>query len=221
MFKDRLTRSRPGDIQVSVCLEAEDEFVTRSWPQEGGSVAVARDPSGMTRQLLLQLGAQDRALLLRCALRHDAAGGLRLFWLGITHLGGTGPLILAAGLPWFACCQLHEASELALLALVLSHLVVQVIKRTVSRARPSTVDRLVRLVTEPDRFSFPSGHATASMSVALAYGAAFPNWSVPLLVMALLVGFSRVRLRVHYPSDVLVGQLIAIITLVVLSSFMR
>jgi undecaprenyl-diphosphatase len=64
-------------------------------------------------------------------------------------------------------------------------------------------------VQEPDRFSFPSGHATASMSVALAYGTTFPAWAFPLLVFAMLVGFSRVRLAVHYPSDVLVGQLIA------------
>lgn len=170
------------------------------------------DPFRMTRQLLLQLGAHDRALLLRCALRHDARRGLRLFWLGITHLGGTGPSILAAGLPWFACCELHEASRLALLTLILSHIVVQLIKRSVSRARPSTVDRLVSLVAEPDRFSFPSGHATASMSVALAYGAVFPAWSVPVLLIAVLVGFSRVRLRVHYPSDVLMGQLIALAT---------
>lgn len=172
----------------------------------------------MTRQLLLQLGAQDRALLLRCALPHDAARRLRLFWLGITHLGGSGPTILAAGLPWFACCRLHEASKLALLTLVLSHLVVQLIKRTVSRARPSTVDRIVSLVTEPDRFSFPSGHATAAMSVALVYGVAFPAWSVPLLLLAVMVGFSRVRLRVHYPSDVLVGQLIAALTATLLAS---
>jgi undecaprenyl-diphosphatase len=163
----------------------------------------------MTRQLLLQLGAHDRALLLRCALPHDAARALRLFWLGITHLGGTGPSILAAGLPWFACCELRQASKLALLALVLSHILVQLMKRTVSRARPSTVDRFVSLVAEPDRFSFPSGHATASMSVALAYGVSFPAWAAPLLLFAALIGFSRVRLRVHYPSDVLVGQLIA------------
>ena len=173
----------------------------------------------MTRQLLLQLGAHDRALLLRCALPHDAARGLRWCWSVITHLGGTGPSILAAGLPWFACCELHEASKLALLTLVLSHLVVQFMKRTVSRGRPSTVDRFVSFVAEPDRFSFPSGHATASMSLALVYGAAFPAWTVLLLLFALLVGFSRVRLRVHYPSDVLVGQLIAVATAALLSAF--
>jgi undecaprenyl-diphosphatase len=173
----------------------------------------------MTRQLLLQLGAHDRALLLRCALPHDAARRLRLFWLWITHLGGTGPALLAAGLPWFACCRLHEASKLALLTLVISHVIVQLMKRTVSRGRPSTVDRFMSLVTEPDRFSFPSGHATAAMSVALVYGAAFPVWSVPLLLLALVIGFSRVRLRVHYPSDVLVGQFIAAVTAAAVSSF--
>jgi undecaprenyl-diphosphatase len=57
------------------------------------------------------------------------------------------------------------------------------------------------------------------MSVALVYGSLFPLWAVPLLLLALLVGFSRVRLRVHYPSDVLVGQLIAAATVSLLAGF--
>ena len=69
-------------------------------------------------------------------------------------------------------------------------------------------------IQEPDRFSFPSGHATASLAVALPYAVVFPLWAGPLLLLALLVGFSRVRLGVHYPSDVLVGQLIAIGTMI-------
>lgn len=130
-------------------------------------------------------------------------------WTAITHLGGTGPSVVAAGLPWFACCALHEGSQLALATLILSHLVVQLVKRTVARGRPAAASDCVALVREPDRFSFPSGHATASMSIALAYGTALPALALPLLVLALLVGFSRVRLAVHYPSDVVVGQLIA------------
>lgn len=119
--------------------------------------------------------------------------------------------LLAGGAP-------HQTSKLALATVVLSHLFVQIVKRTVVRSRPAKVERFVSLVNEPDCFSFPSGHATASMSVALVYGSAFPVWAAPLLLLALLVGFSRVRLRVHYPSDVLVGQLIAGATASVVAS---
>lgn len=166
----------------------------------------------MTEPLLARLGAHDRALMLRCAIPPTAPLVRRAGWTVVTHAGGTGPSILAAGLPWFACCTLHEASSVALLTLVLSHLMVQLIKRTVGRGRPALMGDCDALVREPDRFSFPSGHATAAMSVALAYGAYYPLWAGPLLVLALLVGFSRVRLAVHYPSDVLMGQLIAAAT---------
>jgi undecaprenyl-diphosphatase len=172
----------------------------------------------MDRTILARLGAHDRALMVRCVIAPSASRFSRLGWTIITHLGGTGPALLAAGLPLVACCALHQAGRLALMTVVLSHLVVQIVKRMVVRHRPAKVERLVSLVREPDCFSFPSGHATASMSVALAYGVALPAVAVPLLILALLVGFSRVRLGVHYPSDVLVGQLIAVATASVLSA---
>jgi undecaprenyl-diphosphatase len=163
----------------------------------------------MTIAVLGRLGAHDRALLLRCAIAPTAPWRARATWTAVTHLGGTGPSVLAAGLPWFACCAVHRASALALVTLTVSHVIVQLVKRSVVRVRPSVKHRHAGLLPDPDRFSFPSGHATASMSVALAYGAVFPGWSVPLAALAALVGFSRIRLGVHYPSDVLIGQLIA------------
>jgi len=166
----------------------------------------------MTAPLLLRLGAQDRALMRRCAIPPSASRTSRTGWTFITHLGGTGTSIGAAGGPWFACCDLHRASQLALAALVLSHLMVQLMKRMIGRGRPSVTGDQSAIIREPDRFSFPSGHATASMAVALSYGVVFPLWAGPLVLLALLVGLSRVRLAVHYPSDVLVGQLIAIAT---------
>jgi len=39
-----------------------------------------------------------------------------------------------------------------------------------------------------------------------------PSLTVPLLILALLVGFSRVMLGVHYPGDVLMGQAIALMS---------
>jgi undecaprenyl-diphosphatase len=167
----------------------------------------------MTAPLLLRLHARDRALMLRCVIAPSAPRRARLAWSAITHLGGTSTSILAAAVPWFACCDWHEGSRVALATLVGSHLVVQVIKRTAGRARPSELETAIALVREPDRFSFPSGHAAAAMSVALGYGSAFPLAAAPLVALALLVGFSRVRLGVHFPGDVLAGQLISLTTL--------
>jgi undecaprenyl-diphosphatase len=166
----------------------------------------------MIAPLLIRLGAHDRALMLRCAISPAAPPLSRAGWVAVTHLGGTGPSLAAAGLPALACCTLQEASYLALLTLVLSHLAVQLVKRTIGRGRPSVAGDCAALIREPDRFSFPSGHAAASMSVALGYGIYYPGWAGRLVLLAVIVGFSRVRLAVHYPSDVLVGQLLAVLT---------
>jgi undecaprenyl-diphosphatase len=49
------------------------------------------------------------------------------------------------------------------------------------------------------------------MSVAFIYASAFPSLALPLVALAVGVGMSRVFLGVHYPGDVLIGQVIAVI----------
>lgn len=150
--------------------------------------------------------------MLRCAISPSAPLISRAVWTGVTHLGSAQLSLLAAGMPWIACCALRRVAYLALPALALSHLLVQAVKRSVGRGRPSCRGGISAIVREPDRFSFPSGHATAGMVIALSYAVVFPLWAGPLLLLGALVGFSRVRLGVHYPSDVLAGQLLAVVT---------
>lgn len=171
--------------------------------------------------LLSRLDARDRALLLRCTDTAAASRRRRLAWTTLTHLGGATCGIVLAVLPFLPGSlvgSLHGAvGRPALLTLVVSHLLVQLVKRTVGRARPSRATECDSLVAEPDRFSFPSGHSAAAMSVAIAYALAFPTLAVPILALAALVGASRVFLGVHYPGDVLAGQLLAVVTYLALS----
>lgn len=160
--------------------------------------------------LLHRLGEHDRALYERLALSPLATERTCRAWTLVTHAGGTGPSLALATLPLLLGGELAAAARLALGTLVLSHLLVQLVKRTVGRPRPSRADATHALAHEPDRFSFPSGHSAAAMSVAFGYGVTFPALAPLLVALAMVVGFSRICLRVHYPGDVLIGQLLAL-----------
>jgi undecaprenyl-diphosphatase len=161
--------------------------------------------------LLTHLDTRDRVLFLRCALA-DSSRRSRFLWKLLTNAGGAACTILAVTLPLLFGGALADVAERGLVTLVLSHIVVQLVKRTVGRPRPSRGTGRTVLVAEPDQFSFPSGHATAAMSVAFVYATAYPALALPLVAIAAAVGMSRVFLGVHYPGDVLIGQLIAVVT---------
>jgi undecaprenyl-diphosphatase len=92
------------------------------------------------------------------------------------------------------------------MANALSHILVQVLKRTVARPRPCDANgHPLALIELPDPFSFPSGHAAAATSLAVTIALQHPTVGLIVLPLAAAVAWSRVALRVHYLSDVVAG----------------
>ncbi len=160
--------------------------------------------------LLHRVDVKDHVLLDRWSLRDESHLAARRVWMLVTQAGSAGVTIGLVVVPFWLGPWPRRVSAQAALALAVSHVLVQCIKRRVSRERPADT----ALIPCPDRFSFPSGHATAILAVSLTYALAFPVAGGPLMVLAGLAGWSRVVLGVHFPSDVLAGQLLAVVTVV-------
>jgi undecaprenyl-diphosphatase len=87
----------------------------------------------------------------------------------------------------------------------------QTLKRSLTRARPdAAIAGFEPLASNPDRFSFPSGHSAAAFAVAVAF-AGEPAGLGPLaLLLATGIGLSRVYLGAHYPLDVAAGGILGV-----------
>lgn len=87
------------------------------------------------------------------------------------------------------------------------------LKPLVARIRPfETVPIMnVLLISEPTDFSFPSGHAMCSFAASV--GIFYMNKKIGTFALCLsaIIGFSRLYLYVHYPSDVFFGTIIGIL----------
>lgn len=84
-----------------------------------------------------------------------------------------------------------------------------VIKPLAARLRPFSVREGVQLLIQtPTDYSFPSGHTGASFASAAALFFRKSRMWIPAAVLAALIGFSRLYLYVHYPTDVLGGALL-------------
>gem|GEM_PF-199220 len=68
-----------------------------------------------------------------------------------------------------------------------------------------------KIVTSADPFSFPSGHTSTSFAIATMFALRYPTYPliyIPIYAWAMTIGYGRMYLGMHYPSDVLAGAII-------------
>lgn len=129
-----------------------------------------------------------------------------------THLGTRGHV-------WFALCLIlffikatKYASLNILVGLAIAHLAGEIVlKHLVCRARPChKLEDEAQIIKRPKYYSFPSGHTTSSFAVVAVSFFQLRELFIPILIVAAIISFSRLYLRVHYFTDVFVGLLLGL-----------
>ena len=142
----------------------------------------------------------DALQALRCpvldalAVFFDAAGAHGEIWIAFTVVLLVFRRTRRAGLAMALALGLYMISGHFLL------------KPMFARPRPCDIrPEMLTLVARPHGWSFPSGHTSSAFAAAFALWRQNRRLGTPALVLAAFIGFTRLYLYVHFPTDVLGG----------------
>lgn len=136
------------------------------------------------------------------------------FFIGITH--SAAPVNIGVPTGFFISGVLSKNPELKMnsykqaSSIALSSIIALGLKYSINRERPYNKYEFITKKVNEHTPSFPSGHTAASFATATILTLQYPKWqvAVPAYAWASAVAYSRMRLGVHYPSDVVAGIII-------------
>ena len=153
---------------------------------------------------------------------------LNVIFTFITHLGDTPGIIWCIlGICLLIPKKTRKLGILLFAGLAIASLINNVcLKEIIQRPRPYNLDPSVwanagytyewpGLIKQSSSWSFPSGHTSSSIGAAFALllgcKKKYLGVGIPAFIISLLIGFSRIYVHVHYPTDVIVGAVVGII----------
>ena len=134
----------------------------------------------------------------------------------ITVLGDGGAFWIACAVLMILLKKYRKAGLSAGLALIFGLLICNLyLKPTVARIRPYDYQEqlgiMINLLIDKEHsLSFPSGHTIASFEAATAILLRHKKLGAAVMVLAVLIAFSRMYLYVHYPTDVIASVFLGI-----------
>ncbi len=153
------------------------------------------------------------------AIENKIPGDLRAFFQGIGFFGhGTGCFV-AVLLIWALDRQNKIAIPLVLGSTLLAGAITTVIKILVHRPRPFVDQSAIadgvtfsEAVFHNFLQSFPSGHTATAFALAVALSLLYKRGKTVFLLLAALVAMQRIISQNHFPSDVIAGALVGIVS---------
>jgi membrane-associated phospholipid phosphatase len=167
---------------------------------------------GWLAEEMLEGDTQKFDMSVRNAVHQHAAPALTRVMQAFSFLGSVGTVSVLCVVILGAFLYFHRSRLAALLGITMVGMgaLDEALKLAFRRPRP-----VAFFGPTPNSYSFPSGHAFGSvcfygvLAAILATrvrgtAAKWSVWTVAILLMA-MIGFSRIYLGVHYPSDVIAG----------------
>ena len=132
----------------------------------------------------------------------------------LSTLGNGGFLWIASAFVMLFFKKWRKAGVAMLIALAVGFIVTNLtLKPLVARTRPFDVNpEFTPIIPLPLDFSFPSGHTCSSFAAAVALTVQKRKAGIFALAVAALIAFSRMYLLVHFPTDIMAGAVVGVVS---------
>lgn len=96
----------------------------------------------------------------------------------------------------------------AIISAFIAWLISKFLKDFFAIPRPYIANSFTPLVAHSSDGSFPSNHTASAFSISVSIFLHKHKWGIPLIILSLAIGISRILGGVHYPLDILGGIII-------------
>jgi undecaprenyl-diphosphatase len=144
-------------------------------------------------------------------------GWLNPFFIALSWIGSLGAIWLAIAVVLTLLWRRPSILVTVLAADDAADLLAEAGKAIVHRHRPFET----QLGPRSSAYSFPSGHTATSFACATVLAAFVPRLRIPFFVLATLIALSRIYNGMHYPTDVLAGAVLGVLTALLLLAATR